>query len=60
MGQGDCLEYLEKVGYWVTTRDIAKDLGIQHGTVATTLKKLYWHGDIERRELKHGYEWKCK
>ena len=60
MGQGDCLEYLEKVGNWVLTKKIAKDLETRHGTVATTLKKLYWHGEVERRQIKLGYEWKCK
>lgn len=65
MGQGECLEFLEKNGKWTTVKEIVEELNQSETTIGNALRRLLRSGDIiRRRDINYNsgrkYEWKLK
>ena len=62
LGQTECLKVIKDK--WLTTKEIAKKLKQNSGTVTHSLRRLYLHGEILRKEVKietwRTYTWKSK
>jgi len=58
MCQGACLKLIEKYPGIVTT-EIIRRTGLNKSSINTSLRKLYDHGDVERRKilLENGWQY---
>jgi predicted transcriptional regulator len=62
MGQEEIINYLEKKGGWVSSKDIQRELKTSISSVMISLRRLFKFGEVYRRDVRgsSGYEWKAK
>lgn len=56
-GQDEVYKFVKKNRKFMTSREIADELNVAHGSVSNSLRRLFKHKEIQRKNIKVGQNW---